>query len=57
VSTIKKVVKEYQTFNPSETEAKGILEKMKVIVGLTETQLGLLVQKQSQFEKLHVGGM
>jgi hypothetical protein len=57
VSTIKKEIKEYQAFNPSEAEAKGILEKMKVIVDLTETQLGLLVQKQAHFEKLHVGGM
>jgi hypothetical protein len=56
VSTIKKEIKDYQTFNPSEEEAKTILQQMHTIVDLTEKQLGLLVQGKAQFEKLHVGG-
>jgi len=57
VSTIKKGVKEYSSFDPNEEQAKAILQKMRTIVNLTETYLNLLVEHKARFESLHVGGL
>lgn len=56
-STLKKTIKEQQSFQPSEKEATEILTKMEVIVKLTEEQLRLLVDNKSRLEELKVGGM
>jgi len=55
-STIKKGIKDYQAFQPSEQEAADLIKTMESIVSLTETQIGLMVENKAHFDKLHVGG-
>ncbi|TDZ27888.1 hypothetical protein C8035_v008531 [Colletotrichum spinosum] len=56
-STIKKGIKDYGNFNPSDDEAKKILNQMATVVDLTETQLNSMVANQVNFDKLKVGGL
>jgi hypothetical protein len=46
-----------QSYDPTEEQAKQLLGQMTTIVGLTEEQLGLLVQHKAHFDKLKVGGL
>ncbi|KAI9680233.1 MAG: hypothetical protein M1822_007232 [Bathelium mastoideum] len=57
ISTIKKGIKEYGSFEPSEDEAKKLLAQMSRIVDMTEEQLSLLVKDQAHLNKLKVGGL
>ncbi|KAK6519099.1 hypothetical protein TWF281_003787 [Arthrobotrys megalospora] len=57
VSTIRKGIKEYDGTDPTAEETRQTLDKMNVIVTLTETQLELLMQNKPNFDKLHVGGL
>ncbi|KAH8883112.1 hypothetical protein GQ53DRAFT_883647 [Thozetella sp. PMI_491] len=57
VSTIKKGIKEYSSFDPTEEEAKKLLAQMTTVVDLTETQLAGLVSNKAHFESLKVGGL
>ncbi|KAF6831634.1 hypothetical protein CMUS01_02759 [Colletotrichum musicola] len=56
-STIKKGIKEYGSFNPSDDEAKKLLGQMGTVVDLTETQLNSMVANKAQFDKLKVAGL
>ncbi|OLN95266.1 hypothetical protein CCHL11_08112 [Colletotrichum chlorophyti] len=57
VSTINKGIKNYGSFNPSEDEAKKLLNQMNSIVDLSETQLNSMVSIRAHFDKLKVGGL
>merc|ERR1712071_172190 len=57
VSTIKKGIKEYDGFEPTNAEAKKVYDQMVTIVNLTESQLKLLVENKATFDKLRVGGL
>ncbi|GKT56503.1 hypothetical protein ColTof4_08951 [Colletotrichum tofieldiae] len=57
VSTIHKGIKEYGNFNPSDEEAKKLLNQMSTIVDLTETQLTTMVANKGRLESLKVGGL
>ncbi|KAI8313602.1 hypothetical protein K4K59_004469 [Colletotrichum sp. SAR11_240] len=56
-NTIKKGIKDYGNFNPTDDEAKKLLSQMSTVVDLTETQLNSMVANQAQFDKLKVGGL
>ncbi|KAL0941553.1 uncharacterized protein CTRU02_204316 [Colletotrichum truncatum] len=56
-STIRKGIKDYGNFNPSEDEAKKLLTQMTTVIDLTETQLNSMVANKAQFDKLKVGGL
>jgi hypothetical protein len=56
-STLKKGIKDYQTLEPTEAEATTLLNKMEVILKLTEEQLSTLVKNKERFAELKVGGM
>ncbi|KAK1983785.1 hypothetical protein LZ30DRAFT_652958 [Colletotrichum cereale] len=57
VSTINKGIKEYGNFNPSDEEAKKLLDQMRTIVDLTETQLTSMVANKDRFDSLKVAGL
>ncbi|GKT44566.1 uncharacterized protein ColSpa_04747 [Colletotrichum spaethianum] len=57
VSTINKGIKDYGNFNPSDSDAKKLLDQMKTIVDLTETQLTSMVSNKGRLESLKVGGL
>ncbi|KAK2002556.1 hypothetical protein LX36DRAFT_567957 [Colletotrichum falcatum] len=57
VSTINKGIKDYGNFNPSEEEAKKLLDQMTKIVDSTETQLASTVANKDRFDSLKVAGL
>ncbi|KAF6803320.1 hypothetical protein CSOJ01_10960 [Colletotrichum sojae] len=56
-STIKKGIKDYGNYSPSDEEAKKLLGQMGTVVDLTETQLNSMVANKAQFDKLKVAGL
>lgn len=57
VATVKKIIKEYETFEPTAADSEMMHGKMTNLLSLTEEQLNLLVANKARFESLKVGGL
>ncbi|KAF4629489.1 hypothetical protein G7Y89_g8657 [Cudoniella acicularis] len=56
-STMNKGITNYSAAEPTEQEAREILNQMKNIFEMEEKQMNFAVQNKSTFDKLHVAGM